>query len=38
MKHGIRIKDREDKSSGTGILITEVFVKIYPTEPLQLVR
>jgi hypothetical protein len=36
MKHGSGIKDREDKSSGIEILITEAFVKINPTEPLRL--
>ena len=29
-------KDRNDKSNGIEILVTEVFVKIYPTDPLKL--
>jgi hypothetical protein len=36
MKHGSGIKDREDKSSGIEVLITESFDKINPTEPLRL--
>ena len=38
MKHGCGIKDREDKSSGTEILIAEAFAKINPTEPLRLAK
>jgi hypothetical protein len=33
MKHGSGIKDRDDKSNGIEILITEVFAKINPTDP-----
>jgi hypothetical protein len=36
MKCGSGIKDREDKSIGIEILISDVFVKINPTEPLRL--
>jgi len=32
--HGNGIKDREDRSSGIEILITEDFAKSRPTEPL----
>ncbi len=38
MKRGSGIKDREDKSSGMQILISEDFAKINPTEPLRLVK
>jgi hypothetical protein len=38
MKHGGGIKDLDDKSRGMEILMTEVFVKINPTDPLILVR
>jgi hypothetical protein len=38
MKHGGGIKGLDDKSSGMEILMTEVFVKIKPTDPLILVR
>jgi hypothetical protein len=38
MKRGSGIKDREDKSSGMEILISEDFDKINPTEPLRLVK
>jgi hypothetical protein len=33
MKHTSGIKDREDKSRGIEILISEDFSKINPTEP-----
>jgi hypothetical protein len=36
MKDGIGIKDRDDKSNGIEILITDVFAKINPTDPLRL--
>jgi hypothetical protein len=36
MKHGIGIKDRDDKSNGIEILMTDVFAKINPTDPLKL--
>jgi hypothetical protein len=36
MKHGNGIKDRDDKSSGIEILMTETFAKINPTDPLIL--
>jgi hypothetical protein len=32
MKHDSGIKDREERSSGIEILITDVFVKIKPTD------
>jgi hypothetical protein len=38
MKRGNGIKDRDDKSSCIEILMTEVFVKINPTDPLVLVK
>ncbi len=38
MKHGGGIKGLDDKSSGMEILMTEVFAKIKPTDPLILVR
>ncbi len=36
MKHGNGIKGRDDESIGLEILITEVFGKINPTDPLIL--
>jgi hypothetical protein len=36
MKHGSGIKDRDDKSIDTEILMTEGFAKISPTDPLIL--
>jgi hypothetical protein len=36
MKRGKGIKDRDDKSSGMEILMTEAFAKINPTDPLIL--
>jgi hypothetical protein len=36
MKHGNGIKDRDDKSNGIEILMTEPFSKINPTDPLML--
>jgi hypothetical protein len=38
MKRGKGIKDRDDKSNGIEILMTDAFAKINPTEPLRLVR
>jgi hypothetical protein len=38
MKHGSGIKERDDKSRGTEILMVEVFVKINPTDPLILAK
>ena len=38
MKSGGGIKDRDDKSSGIEILMTETFTKINPTDPLILVK
>ena len=38
MKHGGGIKDRDDKSSGIEILMSESFGKINPTDPLILVK
>ena len=35
MKHGNDIKDRDDRSSGTEILIPDAFVKVNPTDPLR---
>ena len=36
MKHGRGIKGRDDKSNGMEILMSDVFVKINPTDPLIL--
>jgi hypothetical protein len=36
MKRGNGRKDRDDTSNGIEILMTEVFVKIDPTDPLKL--
>jgi len=33
MKRGNGTKDRDDRSSGIDILITDTFVKINPTDP-----
>jgi len=38
MKHGSAIKDRDDKSSGIEIRMTEAFAKINPTDPLILAK
>ena len=38
MKHGSGIKDRDDRSSGVEILMTDVFAKINPTDPLRLYK
>ena len=38
MKHGSGIKDRDDKSSGVEIRMTEAFTKINPTDPLILAK
>ena len=36
MKGGRGIKDRDDKSRGIEIIMSETFVKINPTDPLIL--
>ena len=36
MKRGNGIKDRDDRSSGIEILVTDSFDKINPTDPLRL--
>ncbi len=36
MKHGSGIKDRDDKSSGIEIRLTDALDKINPTDPLIL--
>jgi hypothetical protein len=33
MKRGNGIKDRDDRSTGIEILMTDTFVKINPTDP-----
>ena len=38
MKHGNGKKDRDDRSKGTEILMTDVFDKINPTNPFRLVK
>jgi hypothetical protein len=38
MKRGSGIKDRDDRSNGTEILMTDTSVKINPTDPLRLVK
>ena len=38
MKRSSGIKDRDDKSNGMEILITETFVQINPTDPLILAK
>jgi hypothetical protein len=38
MKHGSGIKDRDDRSSGIEIRMTDVLAKINPTDPLILVK
>ncbi len=38
MKHGSGIKDRDDKSSGIEILMSDAFAKINPTDPLRLAK
>jgi hypothetical protein len=38
MKRGKGIKDREDRSIGIEILMTDDFAKINPTDPLRLVK
>jgi hypothetical protein len=38
MNHGNGIKDRDDKSSGIEILMTEDFTNTNPTETLMLVK
>jgi len=36
MRHGNGVQDRDDKSIGIDILMTEAFAKINPTDPLRL--
>ena len=36
IKHGSGIKDRDDKSSGIEILMTESFTKFKPNDPFKL--
>ena len=36
MKHGRGIKDRDDRSNGIEILMSDNFVKIKPTDPYRL--
>jgi hypothetical protein len=38
MKKGNGIKDRDDRSSGIEILMSDVFVRINPMDPLRLVN
>jgi hypothetical protein len=38
MKHGSGMKGREDRSSGIEIPMTDVFVKIKPTDPFRFVQ
>ncbi len=38
MKRGSGIKDRDDRSSGIEILMTDVFDKINPTDLLRLAK
>jgi hypothetical protein len=38
LKHGSGIKDRDDRSIGIEIHITEALAKINPTDPLILVK
>jgi hypothetical protein len=38
MKHGSGIKDRDDKSSGIEIRMTDDLAKINPTDPLILTK
>jgi hypothetical protein len=38
MKHGSGIKDRDDKSSGIEIRMTDALAKINPTDPLILAK
>jgi hypothetical protein len=38
MKSGKGIKDRDDRSRGIEILMSDGFAKINPTEPLRLAR
>jgi hypothetical protein len=38
MKHGSGINDRDDRSSGIEILMTDAFAKIKPTDPLTLAK
>ena len=36
MKIGTGIKDRDDRSSGIAILMSDTFAKVNPTDPLRL--
>ena len=38
MKRGKGLKDREDRSIGIEILMTDDFAKINPTDPLRLAK
>ena len=38
MKRDSGIKDRDDKSNGIEILMTDAFAKIKPTDPLRLAK
>jgi len=38
MKHGSGMKDRDDKSNGIEILMTDAFVKIKPTDPFRFTK
>jgi len=38
MKRGNGIKDRDNRSSGIEILMTDTFPKINPTDPLRLAK
>jgi hypothetical protein len=38
MKRGSGVKDRDDKSSGIEILMSEAFARINPTDPLILTK
>ena len=38
MKHGSGIKDRDDRSYGIEILMSDAFAKINPTDPLRLAK
>jgi hypothetical protein len=38
MKHGNGIKGRDGRSSGIEFLMTDVFAKINPTDPLRLTK
>ena len=38
MKRGNGINDRDDRSSGIEILMTDAFAKVNPTDPLRLTK